>query len=287
MFCHAVRAATMVRSRSKDPLPNWLHSLLLSICVGFGGGIFAPLFLGLPSMILKNNWIFIMSVLAWYLTHYVKGMQEFLTSTPVEMAWGLGHALFRVITISNSVMDGNRTLPADPNCYPIPLVGPIIVGTLTGVLGMFVPFDKGLSAVYSNTPWPIQGSVITATVFHLVVHDTNGPLGVWLRKCSGFDFVFEGANDAEKKVGVRVLLLAMWIVQQWGQTLRGPNFNIFQPIYKGLYRIFMIEDPNLKVKDVKPAPVGESKSPKSSISALDKVSVAGSLDKKLRKRHVK
>jgi uncharacterized membrane protein YeiH len=63
----------------------WLHSYCLVLLSGFGGGILAPVFLGQPSMMFVNNLLVLIGALAWYLTHYVPGAQEFFTSLPVKL----------------------------------------------------------------------------------------------------------------------------------------------------------------------------------------------------------
>eukprot|EP00603_Paraphysomonas_imperforata_P015917 CAMPEP_0114470952 /NCGR_PEP_ID=MMETSP0104-20121206/11542_1 /TAXON_ID=37642 ORGANISM="Paraphysomonas imperforata, Strain PA2" /NCGR_SAMPLE_ID=MMETSP0104 /ASSEMBLY_ACC=CAM_ASM_000202 /LENGTH=145 /DNA_ID=CAMNT_0001644743 /DNA_START=42 /DNA_END=479 /DNA_ORIENTATION=- len=78
-------------------------------------------------------------------------------------------------------------LPSSDPYYPIPLVGPILAGAMTGSLGMFAPLDKGLAAVKTRVPWPLQGALITAGVYHLTIHDAEGYLGVWLRRALGFE----------------------------------------------------------------------------------------------------
>ena len=51
-----------------------------------------------------------------------------------------------------------KTLSANPAARPFgsPFVGPIAAGTLVSSLGMFLPFDLGLSVIYTGCPWVIQ-----------------------------------------------------------------------------------------------------------------------------------
>lgn len=242
-LCHALRAALSVRGSQKTTKHYWLHSFVLVLLAGFGGGILTPLFLGRPSMMMVNNLIVLTSALAWYLTHYVDGVQAFLTTVPARMVWGFGHCLFRIFTICNMVNVANSVLSADPY-YPVPLVGPIAAGTMTATLGMYLPLNKGLSAIENKTPWPLQGALITAAVYHLVVHDTVGTLGEGLRFILGFNYL--NLEGAERKAAVRSLLAMMWVIMQYGQIFAGPDFNIFQPIYSIAYSILRIENPNRK-----------------------------------------
>jgi hypothetical protein len=88
---------------------------------------------------------------------------------------------------------------------------------MTGSLGMFMPLDKGLAAVKTRTPWPLQGAFITAATYHLVVHDMEGYLGVWLRRAMGLN-LFAISGEADLKLVVRCLLFLMWVIMQWGQV---------------------------------------------------------------------
>ncbi len=40
--------------------------------------------------------------------------------------------------------------------YPIPLVGPILIGTLSGCMGAFMPPDRGISFIQAGVPLNIQ-----------------------------------------------------------------------------------------------------------------------------------
>ncbi len=42
-------------------------------------------------------------------------------------------------------------IPAGPH-YPIPLWGPVLIGTISGCGGLFLPLDRGLSALKGGAP---------------------------------------------------------------------------------------------------------------------------------------
>ena len=90
---------------------------------------------------------------------------------------------------------------------------------MTATLGMFQPFDKGLTAIKESMPWPLQCAVVNATVFHLLINDTEGVLGFYLRRATGFTyFGFESLSENEKNIVVRGVLLVMWVTYQFGQV---------------------------------------------------------------------
>ena len=128
--------------------------------------------------------------------------------------------------------------------YPISLFGPIIVGVMLGSGGQFFPMDKGFKAIENGTPWPIQGSVITATFYHLMLVDQTGFLGVLLRNILGT------YNDSQ----ARMVLASMHIITCLAQTNFHPEANLFTPIHKFLYLIFQVQGPAPLGVEQKPFP---------------------------------
>jgi hypothetical protein len=79
-----ITTAITVRERQGDKKYYWLHSLLLVILNGFGGGIVAFMMIGLPPIIASNDLIIPLCVLFWYLTHYL-GMCPVLSFPPIKV----------------------------------------------------------------------------------------------------------------------------------------------------------------------------------------------------------
>jgi len=84
---NAINASTRLFDSNvgKQPL-YWLHSLVLVVLTGFGGGILAPIMIGKPALPFSNEAIVPLCILAWYLTHYA-GLQKFFTWLPVKIVW--------------------------------------------------------------------------------------------------------------------------------------------------------------------------------------------------------
>lgn len=229
---NAINGATAVYAANVGkPRLYWLNSLVLVVIGSFGGGTLAPLLIGRPSMIVWNDQIIVLCMLAWYATHYL-GCQKFLTWLPVKMIWTLFLGLFRTHSVINVLTASLSVLGPTPY-YPIPIIGPIVVGTALGCLGMFLPFDKGLAPIKNGTPWNLQGALITATFYHLMVNDNVGFLGHSLRAAVG-------TYDAPT---TKMILATMHIVSLELQVLFNADANIFTPIHKLLYLLFQVQGP--------------------------------------------
>ena len=95
---------------------------------------------------------------------------------PVRVLWTVFATVFRVHSACNMTAAAASTLTPGA-LYPIPLVGPVVAGTLVGSLGAFLPFDKGLSPIASGTPWPVQQAFLTSLFFQFLVNDKTGIVG--------------------------------------------------------------------------------------------------------------
>ncbi len=56
-----------------------------------------------------------------------------------------------MVTIANAVIQGHVS-----GQYGPPLWGPVLLGTISGCGGLFLPFDKGLSALKDGAPYALQ-----------------------------------------------------------------------------------------------------------------------------------
>lgn len=184
-------------------------------------------------MPIANDIIIPMCVVCWYATHYIPGVQTTLMWTPVKCVWQVLLALFRTHAVCNMVAMAHQTLLPGAY-YPIPLMGPILAGTVLGAAGMFIPFDKGMTPVTNGSPWPLQGAFMAATFYHLMVNDTTGFMGNALRSLIG----------TYSEDSVKVAIGTMHICTNLAQTLFHPDANLFTPIHKFLYLIFQVDGPS-------------------------------------------
>ena len=219
----AITTAIKVREIQGKDRFYWLHSLILTVITGFGGGMVAFVMLGKPPIIVTNEWIVPICVVAWYATHYLNFVPV-LSIEPVKLAVIVLTCLFRTHSVSNIVALANKTLsPSD--FYHMPIVGPIIVGTTLGSFSMFMPLSKGLDPIASGCPWGIQGAFLTASFYHLMVNDTVGVLGNALR-------AFVGSYSDEQ---TRMIIATVWIISGVLQGFFDAEANLFTPVHKLLY----------------------------------------------------
>lgn len=211
----------------------WLHSLILTVLTGFGGGMIAPMMIGKPPLFFQNELILPFCLLFWYVCSTIPRAQAMLTSTPGKIVWGTLNGLFRTHAVCNIVRTANEVLPVGPY-YPHALMGPIFAGVFLGACGQFLPFDKGLAPVVGNgTPWPIQAAFLTSVFYHLECFDKSGFLGV------GFRSIFGTYDDSS----VRVIIATVQIATTLAQVLFNESANFFTPFHKFLYLVFQVTGP--------------------------------------------
>lgn len=231
---NAINASIQVYDQNiGKPRLYWLHSLLLVIATGFGGGIIAPLLIGKPGLPFSNDCIIPICIICWYCTQYL-GFAPFLKSLPVKIAWSILLALFRTHTVCNMVNVAFQAL--SPSYYDIPLIGPIAIGTVLGSAGAFLPFDKGLSVVSNATAWPLQGAFLTAAFYHIACNDMKGPVGAALR----------GITGTHSEATTRVILASMHLLSLLTQACFHADANLFTPAHKLLYLLFQVEGPKAR-----------------------------------------
>lgn len=197
--------------------------------------------MGKPIVPIVNDLILPIVIIVWYATHYL-GAYNIFTSLPVKVIWSIFVGIFRTQTVCAQVSVAFNVLSPGPY-YPIPLVGPILVGIVQGSLGAFFPFDKGLSPITGGTPWPMQGAFITAFFYHILVHDTNGFVGITLRSIVG----------TYSEPTIRIALVTLQVTTLLAHALFNAEANLFTPFHKFFYLVFQVDGPT---SSNKPGTVG-------------------------------
>lgn len=233
IFCNALGAslAVFAANAGKEKL-YWLHSLVLVVLGAFGGGLMAPIFAGRPCIPVANDLVVPACIVTWYLVHHIPYLDKLLTWTPIKFVWTAFIGLFRTHAITNNVTATLAVLTPGAY-YPCPLVGPILVGTMVGGFGAFLPFDKGMAPIKNGTPWPIQAAFLSATFYHLMINDTEGTLGIAMR----------GIFGALSKSSVLLMIGTMQVVHLELQLMFTPDTNLFTPVHKFIYMIFNMKGP--------------------------------------------
>ena len=88
------------------------------------------MFFGRPPAIFTNDLIVPLVCLAWYLVHYTP-VGNRLQSSGAKYVLVFLFEIYRASSILKVVAQTAQEIPAGPY-YPIPIIGPILVGTLSG-----------------------------------------------------------------------------------------------------------------------------------------------------------
>lgn len=200
----------------------------------YGGGLIAPCLVGKPSTAVANDLCLPIALVVWYLVHYTPGIYDLVSGPTVKAMWSTLLGLYRTHTVCNMVKVAATTLTPGPY-YPIPFVGPILVGTVLGCGGLFLPADKGLSSIFNGTPWPIQGAFMTASTYHLLIIDKNGFFGNAARSIVGT------YSEDTVKIALATIHISTILIQTF---FANKNANLFTPFHKMLYLFFQVHGPS-------------------------------------------
>eukprot|EP00968_Pinguiococcus_pyrenoidosus_P028111 scaffold7639_cov258-Pinguiococcus_pyrenoidosus.AAC.6 len=180
-FCFIFMGA---RAAAKAKSGSWVESLIRTFLTAFGGGTLVPLILGKPPVFLDSDVLFCMTLLAWALTHLTPVGRWVEYNQALRLPLNLGGYIFKAVKCCSTVNTAAKVLSASA-LYPIPLMGPIVLGVLGSTGGMFLPFDKGLAAVSKGLSVAFEIPLACSAFFHIIVNDQSGFLGTTLRQLTG------------------------------------------------------------------------------------------------------
>jgi hypothetical protein len=155
----ALAGAYAVRSgRNPDGKSlHWFHAFALSTLAGFGGGWFTFAWMGRPtSMIAAADINMTCCIIAFLFMNMIPLDLGYILakSQPGQIIITSGAQLFRALGTIGFVTFAMENLSPSPY-YPIPLLGPIVYGSLLGNMGPLV--TKGVDAYLSGgMPWGFQ-----------------------------------------------------------------------------------------------------------------------------------
>ncbi|KAG5185252.1 hypothetical protein JKP88DRAFT_43532 [Tribonema minus] len=230
LFIYALVGAARVKS---GPAKNmyWAQSLVLTFLMCFGGGIVAPFLLGKPPVILINDLLVVAVLGSWLVVNRLEEPVGALLRAPViSQALAFMAEVFRANGFCRMVQVAFKEIPAG-KYYPIPFWGPVLLGTIAGCAGMFLPFDKGLASIKGGSPWPLQSAFYGSLAFHLLAHDPH--VRAALAPYAG-DYTADAA---------RACVVAFFAAVATLQTYAGPHFNPFSPLHRVAYAISGVKAP--------------------------------------------
>lgn len=209
----------------------WYHSLILSIFTSFSGGCLSCMMVGKPPIILVNELIIPGCIVAWYLVQQLGCMQLF-NRPMIKCQWLFISSIFRAHGVMNAVDMAVKYLPS--TTYPgVPFIGPIIVGTVMGTMGMFFPLDKGLGPITTGMPWPIQIAMLNSFFYHSLCNDEEGIVGNIMR----------GLLGTHSRETIKLCIITYYVISMQTQMWFNSQANFLTPIHKLLYLIFQVPGP--------------------------------------------
>ena len=154
-------ALAVRRGPNKDKKMNKFHAFALTTVIGFGGGWFGFLWMGKPTPMITNGDVNVIAcVIAYILVNHTPFDIGFkiVTLLPVKLVITSLGQLFRSLGMMRFITTAFNEVSPSPY-YPIPVIGPVLYGTLLGNWGGF--FLKGFNGHLQNgIPWPFQNGKI-------------------------------------------------------------------------------------------------------------------------------
>jgi TRIC channel len=194
----AFQGAMAVRSGpNKDKKMHWFHAFALTTLLAFGGGWFGFLLMGKPTSMISGGDVNVTCcVIAFLAVNYspLDIGYKLLSWLPFKILITVFAQLFRSTGTIKFINTAFNEVSPSPH-YPIPVVGPILYGTMLGNMGGL--FVKGFDGYLKDgVPFPFQNGFVLGSFYHLFANDAKGFLGTTLR-------------GAIKWVGNGILLLGL------------------------------------------------------------------------------
>lgn len=208
---------------------SWLHHLVLVFLTGFAGGTFIPIFFGRTPVLFVNDVLVPLVCVSWYLVHFTRA-GSILQSSPLKYVLVGLFEMYRAASILKTVAQVATDIPPGPY-YPIPLVGPILVGTLSGSMGAFMPPDRGISFLASGVPLNLQTTMLACAFFHFAAHDPH-LVGAYLRGLPGLRL--------SEPDNLKALTVLFFVAMAFISLIKGPDYNPFAPVHHFLYQLLGI-----------------------------------------------
>jgi len=196
--------------------PPGLHGFVVTALAGFGGSILVPVLLGchnnLGPFVLANDGAATFMAVAFLLVHNVDAFNRFTALPGVRHAVAGAFELTRCIIILTWLKRAEAAIASPSHFTAAPIVGPLVLGTLAGCGGGFLPFDKGLALLKNGAPYAMSSAFAVAAAYHGAVFNE----GALLRQ-------FAGAFGAGALVPVvderdaRALLAVALVVARWSR----------------------------------------------------------------------
>lgn len=197
----AFQGAMAVRSGpNRERKMHWFHAFALTTLLAFGGGWFGFLLMGKPTSMISGGDVNVTCcVIAFLTVNYTPWDlgYKILSLLPFKILVTVFAQLFRSTGTIKFINTAFHEVSPSPY-YPIPVVGPILYGTMLGNMGGL--FVQGFDGYLKNgVPYPFQNGFVLGTFYHLYANDATGILGTTLRamiKSVGDGALLMGLDDS-------------------------------------------------------------------------------------------
>lgn len=199
---------------------HWLLTLLKTGLAAFGGGIMCPVALGMHPLPLANDVAVVGFFAGWWLVYHCPFdlVWKCMSWTTSKAIVGSAFEVFRAHNVYKFVALGAAKI-AGGKLYPeASIFGPIILGTMAGSFGQFLPLNKGLEPVKNGGGWLLKSAFWASVYIHLVL---NVPVVRELFPTAS------GMDETSVKLAVIGLFMGTTLSQI---ALFGPLFNPLAPL---------------------------------------------------------
>jgi len=152
-------------------LKNSFHGAVYTALSAFGGGIIVPVLVGHDGYYpfpLANDLALALIITAYILVRYVHSVRSSLSHTWIQGVMVTGFEAARTLMLLNWLKVASKTIPS--SYFKVPIVGPILCGTIGGCGGAFLPFEKGLGALKDGAPYTLVSAFLASVFFHFSVN---------------------------------------------------------------------------------------------------------------------
>uniref|UniRef100_A0A7S2MZU3 Uncharacterized protein n=1 Tax=Haptolina brevifila TaxID=156173 RepID=A0A7S2MZU3_9EUKA len=212
-----------ILARKANPGIDWYKGAVLTVLMGYGGGMTVPILLGIPGVLVQNEVAIPMMVFTWMLASSSiinSGMDALRTAAPALAFFGvvllsIAFEIFRCQVMMGCAAMAIANLKP-PASYPVATVGPLLCGLLGGTVGGFMPLSVGLEPLSKGLNWRVRSAFFFSIWMRLLLDPTTSPYLVDM---------MPGLADtaAGRAFGVAVVAALPLVDIVSGRRLAGPN----------------------------------------------------------------
>ena len=158
-FCACSAGAVLKAS----PKINFFHGCALMVLSSFGGSTLAAIMVGAPVVFVANEALVTVCLAVWTAAYVLPTVLLGILGSPIgRLVAGTGYEIMRCHVLMNCSKMASTTLTGVVAGGRVPVIGPLIAGTLGGCGGGFMPLNKGLDPLANGTNWRIASGAINA-----------------------------------------------------------------------------------------------------------------------------